>query len=66
MTMRHLSEAVWVAVFVVFAGVGIGTWLAGPVEGDGRGLVRLLTATPVRRWLMLVGWMWLGWHFFAR
>ncbi len=64
MTMRYISEAVWVAVFALFAVVAIGTSVTR-LE-DARGLVRLLTATRTRRILMLAGWMWLGWHFFAR
>jgi len=64
MTMRHVSEGVWVAVFAVFAVLAVGTFLTA--AGDARGLMRLLTATRTRRILMLVGWMWLGWHFFAR
>jgi len=63
--MRHLSEAVWIAVFAVFAAVAVGTYLVAEAE-DARGLLRLLTATRTRRILMLIGWMWLGWHFFAR
>ena len=64
MTMRHISEAVWVVVFALFALVAVATWVT-EME-DARGLMRLLTATRTRRVLMLVGWMWLGWHFFAR
>jgi hypothetical protein len=62
--MRHVSEAVWVAVFGLFAVVAVGTWVTA--REDARGLMRLLTATRLRRILMLIGWMWLGWHFFAR
>ena len=64
MTVRHVSEAVWIAVVAVFGAVAVGTYLT-PAE-DARGLIQLLTATRTRRILMLIGWMWLGWHFFAR
>ncbi len=64
MTMRHVSDAIWVAVFALFGVVAFATHLTG--MEDERGLIRLLTSTPARRVLMLIGWMWLGWHFFAR
>ena len=64
MTMRHISEAVWVVVFALFGAVAVGTWVTA--HEDARGLMQLLTANRARRVFMLVGWMWLGWHFFAR
>jgi len=29
-------------------------------------VVGAASANPVRRVLLFVGWMWVGWHFFAR
>lgn len=37
----------------------------GRVPGPGA-LVRRITANPSGRILLLLGWMWLGWHLFAR
>ncbi|HAM00830.1 MAG TPA: hypothetical protein DCQ30_01160 [Acidimicrobiaceae bacterium] len=62
---RALVLAVWATV------------AAGPVVCEvlalrGRGVAGLrtalgaLSATGARRVLLFVGWMWVGWHFFAR
>ena len=63
-TMRHISEAVWVALITLFGVLEIVSFTS--VVDDVRGVLRVLTATRARRVLMLIGWMWLGWHFFAR
>jgi len=63
---RDLVLGVWAAlgavvVACVILSVGAGRRL--PTFGA---LIDRATRRPVWRVLLLVGWMWLGWHFFAR
>ncbi len=58
---------------IVWALLGLGV-LAGLVAAmlsRGRfptlgALVRRVTTHPVGHWLLVLAWMWLGWHAFAR
>ncbi len=67
MSTRDAVLAVWVGialvvVVVVAAGVGRS---GGRLPGYGT-LARVATDGPVRRAVLVVAWMWLGWHAFAR
>jgi uncharacterized protein DUF6186 len=63
------SHAVTVAVFALLGGVLIGLELAARVPGSPVPTVnRLLTGALGRRSvqvLVVLGWWWVGWHFFA-
>ena len=66
MSPRTLTLAVWAAL----AAAAVGIEIAGLASGGRRptiaGLVRAIVSHPVARVVLLVGWMWLGWHAFAR
>jgi hypothetical protein len=66
MTTRDWTLAVWALV-----GIGVVTCLVGTTLAKERiptlgATVRRITASPVGRVVMAIGWMWLGWHAFAR
>lgn len=64
--MTELADAVW-AVLAVALLACEGAALARPARVAGvRTALRRLTVRPGWRLAFLVGWMWLGWHFFAR
>ncbi len=66
MTSRAVTFGVWglVAGIVVFAAM---TTVAFPDKLRGPGhLARGVMANRVGRWVVLLGWMWLGWHLFVR
>jgi hypothetical protein len=63
---RALVLDVWAALAALLVGCEVLSLLtrrrfAGLLETTGR-----LASTPARRVALLLGWMWLGWHFFAR
>ena len=66
MTSHEATLAVWAAL-----GIVVVLLQAGAIASRGRfpGLgsaVKVLTARPVGRVLMVLAWMFLGWHAFAR
>ncbi len=66
MNDRLVTIAAWIALAAVFAGleiVAVSTRHRFP--GMGGALDRLLAA-PAGRLVTALGWMWLGWHVFAR
>ena len=66
MTADQWTLAVWAVLgLVVAAGIGWSVLSGGRVPGPGT-LVAWITARPVGRIVLVVGWMWLGWHLFAR
>jgi hypothetical protein len=57
---------VWVAIaLLVVAGAVVAGRSGGRLPGYGT-LARVATDGPVRRTVCVLGWMWLGWHAFAR
>jgi hypothetical protein len=64
-----MSRTVDLAGFAVIAACVVGLHVAGllrhdqPHAGDVFGCVM---RTHLGRWLVVLGWWWLGWHFFAR
>ncbi len=66
MTWRDATWALWSAtalLLVAIQGAGIVSRGRLPRADD---LFRLVTASPTRRALVVLGWLWLGWHTFAR
>lgn len=70
MTWADGVYAIWAAVA---AGALVSWWLSAadrPVGGmrlaRAGALIRWLTSRPPLRIALLVLWMWVGWHFFAR
>ncbi len=66
MTWRDVTWAVWSAIALVLVASE-----AAAIVSRGRlpradDLLRMMTASPTRRTLLVLGWLWLGWHTFAR
>ena len=64
--MTRLST---LAGFVVLATAVVGVQVAALRGADVATLgtvVRALTHRRLTRWLLLAGWLWLGWHLFVR
>ena len=63
---HHAVLAVWAAVGILAVTTAlVAARSGGRVPGYGA-LARAATDGPVRRTVVLVAWMWLGWHAFAR
>ena len=66
MTTRDAVLSVWVGIAVLVATVAVVSRLSGGrVPGYGA-LARAAVDGPVRRTVLVLAWMWLGWHAFAR
>ena len=48
-----------------FVGCQVAGLLSARVPTIGQAVARI-TARRAGRWLLLAGWLWLGWHLFAR
>ncbi len=67
MTWRDVTWAVWSAIALVLVAVrGRRDRLARGRLPRADDLLRMMTASPTRRTLLVLGWLWLGWHTFAR
>jgi hypothetical protein len=63
-TTRSLFIMVWAIVWSTLVAWQVFCIRTGrPPFGD---LVRLLRDWWFTRWVLLLGWFWLGWHFFVR
>lgn len=62
---RALILAAWAGLAAGLLACEVLALLGRDVAGVGTAL-GAVAATPARRILLFVGWMWLGWHFFAR
>jgi hypothetical protein len=63
---RHATLVVWAVLGAGVVGAEIVAALSGgrfPRVGT---LVTKVTVSPVGRGILVLGWMWLGWHAFAR
>ena len=66
MSHRDAVVAVWAVIgLAVVAGAVAAPSSRGRVPGYGA-LARAATRGPVRRTVVVLAWMWLGWHVFAR
>lgn len=66
MTTDQWTLSVWAFLgLVVAGGVAWSVLSGGRVPGPGA-LVRWITSRSAGRVVLVVGWMWLGWHLFAR
>ena len=66
MTSRSVTLLIWALVGagtlgLAFLSVVVPKWVATP-----RAAIAALVASPWSRWIVFLGWMWLGWHLFAR
>jgi hypothetical protein len=63
---RHTTLLVWAALGATLVAGQLAAMLSrGRFPGLGR-LMGRLVSNHVGRWLLVVAWMWLGWHAFAR
>ena len=66
MTSHQWTLVVWAVLgVVVLAGLVAAALTRGRLPGPGV-LVRRITATRSGRATLVLAWMWLGWHLFAR
>jgi hypothetical protein len=64
-----MTRVTTVAGFAVLAVAIVGTQVAalrGADVATAGAVVRALTRRRLLRWLLLAGWLWLGWHLFVR
>lgn len=64
-----MTRAVTLAGFLVLAIAILGAQVAARRGGDIATIgtvVRALARRRAARWLLLAGWLWLGWHLFVR
>lgn len=65
-----MSRAVTLAGYVVIVGAIVAYQVAGLIWRRtptlGRALATVLSRWRSARWLVLAGWLWLGWHLFVR
>jgi len=63
---RVVCLAVWAAIGASLVGCELFAVLTrGRTAGAGR-VLKTMTNGRIQTLLLFVGWMWLGWHFFAR
>ena len=66
MSTRDVALGIWAALGAVFVvGQMVAVLSRGHVGGLGR-LLEAVMAGRIGRGLVVLGWMWLGWHAFAR
>lgn len=66
MTAHSVSLVIWACAALLLVGVGVAAEASHgrlPTIAD---FGRVLMGTRVRGAVVIVIWMWLGWHFFAR
>jgi hypothetical protein len=66
MSAQAFSDALWVALAAAVAAAVVVSHLPRPPLERLSTLVRRLGANRFGYVAVIVGWMWLGWHFFAR
>ena len=62
---RAATLAGFIVLAVVIAGVQVAARRGAHVAPIGA-VVRALARRRPARWLLLAGWLWLGWHLFVR
>jgi len=63
---REVTVVVWGCLGAVLVGCAAVASFAKGRWPDAGALARRLTGGTVRRSLVILAWMWLGWHAFAR
>jgi hypothetical protein len=66
MTWHTVSLGIWALMALLLVGVGVATVMSNGRLATIGDFGRVLTGGRLRGAVVLVIWMWLGWHFFAR
>ena len=66
MTWRSATFAVWAILAAALLAIGLATAASRGRWPTLAALARAAASHPVARGALLLGWMWLGWHAFAR
>jgi hypothetical protein len=66
MTWHTFSLGVWAFMALLLVGVGVATVVSNGRLATIGDFGRVLMRSRLRGAIVLVIWMWLGWHFFAR
>lgn len=66
MTSRALTLLVWALLGGAALGLSLLSAAVPSRLSTPRAALAALVASPLRRPILLLGWMWLGWHLFAR
>jgi hypothetical protein len=66
MSSRDVSFLVWALLGVAVSAWLLATWRSGERFPTLGAVVARARANRIGRMLLVLGWMWLGWHAFAR
>lgn len=66
MTWHTLSLVIWAAMAVLLVGVGVAAVMSHGRLASAGDFGRVLMGRRLSGAAVIVLWMWLGWHFFAR
>ena len=66
MSWREVTFLVWGSLAAVFVACSLWSATSRGRFPKAGALLRVLTAGSIGRFLLLLGWAWLGWHAFAR
>jgi len=66
MTWHAVSLGIWAFMALLVVGLGMATLASNGRVAPIGDVGRVLMAGRLRGAVVLVVWMWLGWHFFAR
>jgi Family of unknown function (DUF6186) len=65
-TSRDLTLVVWAALGLLFVGICLLSAARPRAVATPRATVAAILSNLAGRTLLVLGWMWLGWHLFAR
>jgi hypothetical protein len=63
---RDLTLAIWAAIGFCFVTVCVLSGFRREIVATPRTVVERLMSRVAGRFFLVLGWMWLGWHLFAR
>lgn len=63
---RHATLLVWGALGLIIVACQLAVSMSKGRLPSLVTVVRRITSARLGRWLLVLGWMWLGWHAFAR
>ncbi len=66
MTSREVTIAIWIAIAALVVGFEVLAWTTCRLIAPVAAVARLAVRPVVGRVVVSLGWMWLGWHVFAR